>query len=113
MQEKKFTSKKVLQECTSKDFGDGTLAKFEAKVFQDGRWLHKKKKGKKKVAKNKLDSYKKNNKKNKKRKEEKKERDNKRKIINQYLNGLVKLDAKFFKRSGNCGAGYYMKKIKS
>ena len=58
LQEKKFTSKKVLQECTSKDFGDGTLAKFEAKVFQDGQWLHKKKK--KKIAKNKLDSYKKN-----------------------------------------------------
>ena len=49
MQEEKFTSKKALyKECTSKDFGDGTLAKFEAKVFQDGRWLHKKKKRKKK-----------------------------------------------------------------
>ena len=49
MQEEKFTSKKVLyKECTSEDFGDGTLAKFEAKVFQDGRWLHKKKKRKKK-----------------------------------------------------------------
>ena len=72
MQEEKFTSKKVLyKECTSKDFGDGTLAKFEAKVFQDGRRLHKKKKRKKKVAKNKLDSYKKNN---KKRKKEKKKR---------------------------------------
>ena len=111
MQEEKFTSKKSLvQECTSKDFSDGTLAKFEAKVFQDGRWLHKKKKRKKKVAKNKLDSYKNNN---KKRKKEKKERENKRKIINQYPNGLVKLDAKFFRKSGNCGGRYFMKKIKS
>ena len=34
MQEEKFTSKKSLvQECTSKDFGDGTLVEFEAKVF--------------------------------------------------------------------------------
>ena len=49
MQEEKFTSKKVLyKECTSKDFDDGTIAKFEAKVFQDGWWLHKKKKRKKK-----------------------------------------------------------------
>ena len=49
MQEEKFTSKKSLvQECTSKDFGDGTLVEFEAKVFQDGRWLHIKKKKKKK-----------------------------------------------------------------
>ena len=52
-QEEKFTSEKSLvQECTSKDLSDGTLPKFEAKVFQDGRWLHKKK-----VAKNKLDPY--------------------------------------------------------
>ena len=51
MQEEKFTSKKVLyKECTSEDFGDGTLAKFEAKVFQDGRWLHIKKKKKKRRA---------------------------------------------------------------
>ena len=90
MQEEKFTSKKSLvQECTSKDFSDGTLTKFEAKVFQDGRWLHIKKKKKKK------------------------ESENRRKISNQYPNGLVKLDAKFFRRSGNCGAGYYIKKIKS
>ena len=87
MQEEKFTSKKVLyKECTSKDFDDGTIAKFEAKVFQDGWWLHKKKKRKKKVAKNKLDSYKSNN---KKRKKEKKERENKRKIINQSRSHLV------------------------
>ena len=51
MQEEKFTSKKSLvQECTSKDFSDGTLTKFEAKVFQDGRWLHIKKKKKKRRA---------------------------------------------------------------
>ena len=49
MQEEKFTSKKSLvQECTSKDFSDGTLAKFEATVFQDGRWLHNNYKIKKK-----------------------------------------------------------------
>ena len=34
MQEEKFTSKKsFVQECTSKDLSDGTLPKFEAKVF--------------------------------------------------------------------------------
>ena len=77
MQEEKFTSKKVLyKECTSKDFDDGTIAKFEAKVFQDGRWLHKKKKRKKKVAKNKLDSYKNNKKKKKRRREREQKEDN-------------------------------------
>ena len=34
MQAEKFTSKKsFVQECTSKDLSDGTLAKFEAKAF--------------------------------------------------------------------------------
>ena len=34
MQKKKFTNKKTfVQECTSKDLGDVTLAKFEAKLF--------------------------------------------------------------------------------
>ena len=47
------------------------------------------------------------------KKKKKIERENGRKIINQYPNGLVKLDAKFFRKSGNCGAGYYMEKIKS
>ena len=34
MQEKKFTNKKAFgQECTTKDLGDGTHAKFDAKLF--------------------------------------------------------------------------------
>ena len=108
MQEKKFTIKKVLYKNVPPKIS-------VMELLQNLRLKYSKMDGgcikiNKKVAKNKLDSYKNNN---KKRKEGEKERENKRKIINQYPNGLVKLDAKFFRKSGNCGGGYFMKKIKS
>ena len=43
MQEKKFTNKKAfVQECTSKDLGEGTLQNLRLNYSKMDPWLHKK-----------------------------------------------------------------------